>query len=219
MVVKPAAMSIPGVAATLPAPPQEFDVPQEAEPPLENNTEALRAFQDRPVPEGVTPRREWPGPDTYGKHEGAGSVYEGEEPLLPEALFPDARGVVEHKYVHVVHHVTETVERLAATHLANRYGIPSDHPVQILGRDEHRRRCTILNLSASAATISVGKDGNITAAGNTTFPLAPGASLDIRDRDEWWAIAEAAGVTTLAITVTRDEGSAGPTAVHDTAGP
>lgn len=193
---RPAAMSVPGV---LPAPPQEPDVDEQFSTPARQ----LQIWEDTPVPEGVTPHRSWPTAPS-------GDVNEGDE-LRPESLFPPATpGTVQHAYVHVVHHVTETVERAGTTHVERRVPCPGplSQPFQLLPNDENRRRAIVKNLAASTATVSLARRAETCQPlGGSTFPLEAGQTLEIKDRDEWWMIGETGvdNAATVALSVTRDD--------------
>jgi hypothetical protein len=141
-----------------------------------------------PVTEEAAAVNETPAPlDVLGK---------GETVESPPASTPTE---------YIIHHVTETIERGAAETVFVRLSVGTT-PLRILGKDEERNRATILNLAApNGPEVDIGASEAIAFGGANTFPLAPGASIDLYSRGEVWAIAN--GATQVAIAAVREERS------------
>lgn len=100
--------------------------------------------------------------------------------------------------VHIVHHVTHTVEEGNAWWSVNRMAVPTQAnggPIRIVGANAKRTRLTIVNTDASNS-IDLFTDSNGGAIGGSFgFPVPAGASLDLRHTREVWAMANTANVT------------------------
>ncbi len=144
---------------------------------------------------GIEPgiRVRHPGTETSVPYE------EGQELRPLSALIPEPGAyVIRHEH----HHVVET--RDSAKEAGPMIRIPIDtNPTQILGRDSDRYRATILNLSGSASTITLGRKSDLVAAADDGYDLAAGASLDIRHISEVWGIVPAGGSAKVCVIVTR----------------
>ena len=153
-----------------------------------------------------------PYPDSHFVNEGGSqpaSIY----PLVAtHTETAQAEGLVEHQveefvkpiqavhpaYVHIVHHITHTMEEGAADYETETFILAAKTPVRVLPRDSQRRRATILNSGANPCV--VGKLQRV--ANNAGFPLVAGAAEDWHSVPDVWAYSTLG--TTIDIKVERN---------------
>lgn len=125
-------------------------------------------------------------------HPEPGPTREIEGNVPPGALRPGMGADPPH-LVHVVHHVTHSVPDGNQWWAALRLTVPITNPILIVPANPKRNRLTIVNLDA-VNTVDLGVSPNMGAGSPATFPLAAGASIDMRHVREVYAIANAAAV-------------------------
>jgi hypothetical protein len=94
---------------------------------------------------------------------------------------------------HVIHTITESIIQGNAWWATQRFAVPISNPIQIVPANPKRTRLTVLNTDA-VNTVDIATDSRASAGGSNTFPLAPGASIDMRHVREVWAVSNGAAV-------------------------
>ena len=86
-------------------------------------------------------------------------------------------------YVHIVHHITHTMEEGAQDYATETFILAAKVPARVLARDPNRRKATILNSGSNSCV--VGKLAQV-EYGNG-FPLVAGAAEDWHSVPDVWA--------------------------------
>lgn len=111
----------------------------------------------------------------------------------------------------VIHHIHEGMTRGAESAIIHQVPVVGSTPVQIMGKSDVRTRATIVN--NGMGSVYLGMDDSVVASGFNSFTLASSASLDIRHRDQMWAVCASGSTAALSIIETISERS--PTQLGD----